>query len=97
MEILQAVGVAAGVVQDAADLAERDPQLAARRFWHRVDLAQFGPRLCDRFPALWDGRPLEPDRPAPSYLGEANFEVLTDVAGLEVDEVADGMADGRFA
>ncbi|MEM9565002.1 MAG: CoA transferase [Actinomycetota bacterium] len=96
-EQLQAVGVAAGTVQDAADLAERDPQLRARGFWHTVELDGFGPRLTDRFPAIWDGCDLTPDRPAPSYLGEANFEALSELAGLEPDEIAEGLADGRFA
>ena len=96
MDELQAAGVAAGVVQDAGDLVERDPQHAATEFWHTVDLADYGPRLADRFPARWDGQRLPADRPAPAYLGEANFEVLTELGGLEVDEVAEGMADGRF-
>jgi len=96
MEALQAEGVAAGVVQDSGDLMERDPQLLARDFWQEMDLTEFGPRVCDRFPARWSESDLDPYRPAPSYLGEANFDVLTEVAGLSVDEVAEGLADGRF-
>ncbi len=96
MAALQASQVAAGVVQDAADLADADPQLRARGFWHTVELDGFGPRLTDRFPAIWSGCDLTPDRPAPAYLGEANFDVLAELAGLGPDEIAEGMADGRF-
>ncbi len=93
---LQAAGVAAGVVQDAEDLLERDEQHRARRFWLEADLPGFGPRRHDRFPALWDGDDLSPYRPAPSYLGEANFEVWTELAGLDPEQVADGVASGLF-
>jgi benzylsuccinate CoA-transferase BbsF subunit len=97
MEALQDRGVAAGVVQDAADLVEHDPQLQDRQFWQELDLAEFGPRITDRFPARWSGTNLDPYQPAPAYLGEANFDALTELAGLSFDEVADGLADGRFS
>lgn len=93
---LQHGGVAAGVVQDAADLADGDEQLAARRFWLEADLDQFGTRRHDRFPALWSASPLEPYRHAPNYLGEANFDVLTELAGLDLETVAEGIAEGLF-
>jgi crotonobetainyl-CoA:carnitine CoA-transferase CaiB-like acyl-CoA transferase len=96
MERLQASGVAAGAVQDAEDLAERDPQLQARRFWLDADHDVFGRRRHDRFPALWSGSELEPYRPAPPYLGEANFEIWTDLVGLDPAEVAEGIASGLF-
>jgi len=96
MATLQAAGVAAGVVQDAEDLLEHDEQHRARRFWLEADLPGFGPRRHDRFPALWDGDDLSPYRPAPSYLGEANFDVWTELAGLDPEQVADGIASGLF-
>ncbi|MDH4075215.1 MAG: CoA transferase [Acidimicrobiia bacterium] len=97
MATLQAAGVAAGVVQDAEDLVEHDEQHRARRFWLEADLPGFGPRRHDRFPALWDGDDLSPYRPAPAYLGEANFEVWTELAGLDPGQVADGVASGLFS
>ncbi len=96
MAQLQGAGVAAGVVQDAEDLLEHDEQHRSRRFWLEADLPGFGPRRHDRFPALWDGDDLSPYRPAPSYLGEANFEVWTELAGLDPEQVADGIASGLF-
>ncbi|MFV0524432.1 MAG: CoA transferase [Acidimicrobiales bacterium] len=97
MELLQGAGVAAGVVQNAEDLAERDPQLAARAYWLEADSLVFGPRRHDRFPALWSHTDLAPYRPAPNYLGEASIEVMTEVAGVDPAQVAEGMADGLFA
>jgi crotonobetainyl-CoA:carnitine CoA-transferase CaiB-like acyl-CoA transferase len=97
MELLQASGVAAGAVQDAEELAERDPQLQARQFWLSADHDVFGRRRHDRFPALWSGSDLEPYRPAPPYLGEANFEIWTDLVGLDTAAVAEGIASGLFA
>ncbi|MEL7155934.1 MAG: CoA transferase [Actinomycetota bacterium] len=95
MEELQAAGVAAGVVQDAEDLAERDPQLADRRFWLPSESAEFGPRRHDRFPARWSQSELAPYRVAPEYLGQDNFDVLVGL-GLDPETVAEGMADGLF-
>ncbi|MGI8550255.1 MAG: CaiB/BaiF CoA transferase family protein, partial [Dehalococcoidia bacterium] len=42
MYLCQAAGVPAGVVQDAADKQERDPQLAARNFYPEIDHAELG-------------------------------------------------------
>lgn len=95
-DLLQAAGVPAGPVQDAADLYERDPQHAARGFWRTVKHDGFGARPVDHFPALFDGERLEVDPAAPVYLGEHNFDVWTEVAGYEFDEVAEGMGTNLF-
>ena len=97
METLQASGVPAGVAQHAGDLAEDDPQLSERGFWIDVDHDVFGPRRTDTFPAMWDGERLIPRLFSPAYLGEHNFEVWTELAGLDFDEVAEGIGDGLFS
>lgn len=96
METLQQAGVPAGKVQDAGDLFESDAQHQARGFWNEVAHDGFGPRPVDTFPALIDGERLIPERAAPSYLGEHNFEVWTDVAGYEFDQVAEGIGTDLF-
>ena len=97
MDLLQSTAaVAAGAVQNAEDLVERDEQLRDRRFWLEAEHDVFGPRLHDRFPAQWSRSDLEPYVRAPAFLGEANFDVLTEIAGLEVEQVAEGIADGLF-
>jgi crotonobetainyl-CoA:carnitine CoA-transferase CaiB-like acyl-CoA transferase len=94
-DLLQAAGVPAGVVQDGPALTD-DPQLAARDFWRTFDHQVFGPRPFDRFPAIWSGTDLEPYMPSPGYLGEHNFDVFTQLAGMSEEDIAVGMGDGLF-
>jgi crotonobetainyl-CoA:carnitine CoA-transferase CaiB-like acyl-CoA transferase len=95
-EELQANGVPAGVVQDAGDLTV-DPQLVARHFWRSTDHVVFGERPYDRFPALWSGTDLEPYVLSGGYIGESNFDVYRDLAGLDEEAIATGMGDGLFS
>ena len=92
---LQANGVPAGKVQDAGDLTA-DPQLVARDFWRRTDHAVFGERPYDRFPALWSGTDLEPYVLSGAFIGERNFDVYRELAGLTRRTIAIGMGDGLF-
>jgi crotonobetainyl-CoA:carnitine CoA-transferase CaiB-like acyl-CoA transferase len=94
-QTLQDAGVPAGAIQGAADLM-RDPQLVARGLWHHCDHAVFGERPYDRFPALWSEMDLAPYIPPPSYVGEHNFEVYEELAGMDVEAIAAGMGDGLF-
>lgn len=96
-QALQAVGVPAGRVQNAHLLFTDDPQLAARGFFSSLPSAVFGDRPFERFPAFFSRSVLEPYRPAPTYVGEHNFEVLAEVAGMDDGEVAEAIADGRLA
>ncbi|WP_422678170.1 CoA transferase [Blastococcus brunescens] len=45
---LQEAGVPAGVVQDAADVVERDPHLQARGHWVRLEHPEMGRRCTTR-------------------------------------------------
>jgi len=92
---LQAAGVPAGRVQDGGALMA-DVQHEARRFWRHVDHAVFGPRPYDRFPAVWSGTDLEPYLPSGAYVGEDNFAVYKELAGLSDDEIGVAMAEGLF-
>jgi crotonobetainyl-CoA:carnitine CoA-transferase CaiB-like acyl-CoA transferase len=94
---LQSVGVPAGKVQHIGDLIETDEQHQARGFWQPVSHDFFGDRLTDTFPALWDGERPTIERLAPAYFGEHNFEVYGELAGMDIQEIADGMADGLFS
>ncbi len=97
MLLLQGKGIAAGKVQHAGNLIEEDPQLAARRFWQAVDHPVFGKRITDTFPATWDDQRLAVDRLSPAFLGEHNFDVWTELGGLDADQVADAMANGLLS
>src|SRR5439155_1622492 len=58
--------------------------------------AVFGERPYDRFPGLWSGTDLEPYMLSGAYIGEHNFEVYTELAGMSEEEIAAAMADGLF-
>jgi crotonobetainyl-CoA:carnitine CoA-transferase CaiB-like acyl-CoA transferase len=86
----QAAGIPAGVVQDARDLVEGDPQLRARGFYQPVAHPAAGtflhegvvPRLADTPGAIWHAAP---------RLGEHTRDVLRDWLGLgegEMDKLA---------
>lgn len=87
MHALQVAGVPAGAVQNAQDLLENDPQMAARRYFGRLTTGQFGEHSADRYPALFDGE--RPDAYEPTHdTGADTFDVLVEVAGLEPEEIA---------
>jgi crotonobetainyl-CoA:carnitine CoA-transferase CaiB-like acyl-CoA transferase len=96
MSRMQAVGVAAGVVQNAADLTGTDPQLAARDYFGTAETPVLGAYGIDRFPARFDGqRPMH-------YAGTADvgihtFDVLNEILGLGDDEIAELMSEGALA
>jgi len=93
MEQLQAAGVAAGRVANAADLCARDPQLAARG--HFVDVATPEGRTVrlDGPAFLLSETPAAVRRPGP-LLGEHSDSVLAEVLGLGPHELAALHADG---
>jgi crotonobetainyl-CoA:carnitine CoA-transferase CaiB-like acyl-CoA transferase len=92
---LQAAGVPAGRVQDAGALMA-DVQHEARRFWRQSDHPVFGARPYDRFPAIWSGTDLEPYLLSGAYVGEHNFDVYRELAGMTDDEIGAAMAEGLF-
>jgi len=78
--LLQEAGIPAGVVQDAADLAN-DPQLKAHGFWDEVSHPALGKMVCDRQPMRFVGEAPGPLKAAP-LLGEANEYVFKKLLGL---------------
>jgi crotonobetainyl-CoA:carnitine CoA-transferase CaiB-like acyl-CoA transferase len=87
MEILQAAGVAAGALQDAQGLNERDPQLAARGTFFELDHPVIGPARFEGSPMTFSRTVEDTWRSAP-LLGEDNDYVFGDVLGLDADELA---------
>lgn len=96
MDQLQGAGVPAGKVQHIGELIDDDPQLRARNFWQPVTHELYGDRLTDTFPALWDDERPPVKLLAPVNIGQHNFEVYGELAGLSAEEIAEGMADGLF-
>ncbi|MFM0045525.1 MULTISPECIES: CaiB/BaiF CoA transferase family protein [Paraburkholderia] len=95
MQQLQRAGVPAGVVQDARDLIEHDPQLAHRGHWQYLTHPEMGPTLYNNVPFQLSRTPGRLSRPAP-LLGQHTEQVCTELLGLSVQEVAELAALGVF-
>ena len=95
-ERLQAAGIAAGPVQNARDLAERDPQLATREFFGSAVTGNWGQHGVDRFPARFNGE--RPPRYAGVHaIGEDTFDVMTQLLGYSDDETAEMLGNGALS
>jgi len=85
MSLLQKQGVAAGVVQSAADLA-KDPQLKERGFFIELDHPQMGRTVSDASPVRLSDTPPRYSRPAP-LPGQDNDYVYGRLLGLSEAEI----------
>jgi benzylsuccinate CoA-transferase BbsF subunit len=94
MHALQAAGVAAGVVQTAADLL-RDPQLRTRGFLEEVEHVALGRVVATGIPLGLGGTPGRSGR-AGARVGEDNEAVLRGLLGLSEREYAACVADGAI-
>lgn len=93
METLQAAGVPAGMVQNARDKVEDDPQLRARDFIVEAEHAELGRRKFEGIPVHLSETPGAVKRGAP-LLGEHNLYVFQELLGLSEAEVAELVAEG---
>ncbi len=87
MERLQSAGVAAGAVQEADDLLERDPQLRARGFVESLVSPVLGAFEHQALPYKLSRTPARMS-PAPS-IGQHNREILEQILGLSPDACDD--------
>jgi benzylsuccinate CoA-transferase BbsF subunit len=94
MQKLQAAGVAAGVVENAADSLE-DPQLKQRKIYWRVHHAEMGEftHLGQSFQL--SKTPAKAYSPAP-LLGEHTEQICTEMLGMSDDEFVGLMQEGVF-
>ena len=94
MTMMQAGGVAAGIVATAEDMLERDPQLRHRHFFHTVKHPEVGEYRTTRPAFIMSRDPCEVAR-AP-LLGEHNEYALKEVLGLSDDEIAELVIEGAL-
>ena len=95
VDALQARGVPAGRVLDMRTIKD-DPQLYARGYWVQIPNEKMHPyrksgvawRLVEANPTITSHAP---------YFGAHNQEILSQVAGLSADEIAQLAADGVIA
>jgi len=92
MDLLQAAGVPAGMVQRSSDHQE-DPQLAHRRFFHPLEHPEMGLVPYEGHAYQISGYDHGPRFPAPC-LGEHTYQVLSEVLRLDDDEIARVMGSG---
>jgi crotonobetainyl-CoA:carnitine CoA-transferase CaiB-like acyl-CoA transferase len=93
MEILQHAGVPAGAAQNAEDVNEHDPQLAARGTFFELDHPVIGEARFEGTPIAFSRTVQHTWRSAP-LLGEDNHYVFGEVLGLSAAEIADLEAEG---
>ena len=87
MTLLQEQGVAAGVVQDAGDLAN-DPQLKARGFFIELDHPELGKTVSEATPIKLSDTPARYIRAAPVQ-GQDNDYVYKQLLGMSEGEIAE--------
>lgn len=87
MATLQGQGVPAGLVQNAQDLVERDPQIAARGHLVTLDHAEMGPTVYNAPPYRLARTPGGPRTAAP-LLGQHNEMVFKGMLGVSDEEMA---------
>lgn len=92
MRLLQERGVPAGVVQDAKDIVDKDPQLAHRGHWVVLDHREMGRTIYNAAPFRCSLTPARLERPAP-LLGEHTEEVCMQLLGMSPDEVTQAVED----
>jgi len=95
MERLQALGVPAGMVQNARDRMEDDPQLRARGAFGVLESAELGPARHEK-PHPHLSRTPGSLRLPPPLFGEHSGYVLHDLLGLSEAEVAELAAEAAF-
>ena len=93
MNLLQEAGVPAGAVQDAADLIDRDPQLAHRGHWVKLDHPEMGRTIYNAPPYRFSRSEVALRRAAP-LLGEHTLEVLDEILAMPEEEGRRLIADG---
>lgn len=92
MMLMQAAGVAAGVVQSPEDL-HNDVHLKSRRYLRMLDHPEIGVHAHDSPPFQLSQTPANLDRSAP-LLGEHNEYVCHDLLGIPDEEFVDLLATG---
>ncbi len=96
MEKLQARGVPAGVMQTAADVIDRDPQLAHRGHWRKLPHPEMGDAVHNAQPFKFARVAVGPLSAAPC-LGEHTEEICRTLLGLSSEQIAELAASGALA
>lgn len=91
--VLQAAAVPAGVVQNAQDLLDKDEHIRGRNYYQYVEHPEAGREAHDGPAFHLSETPGYIAGPAP-LMGEHTMDVCERIIGLNMDEVADLLAEG---
>lgn len=91
--MLQAAGVPAGVVQNAQDLLDKDEHIRSRNYYQYVEHPEAGREAHDGPAFHLSETPGYIAGPAP-LMGEHTMDVCERIIGLNMDEIADLLAEG---
>jgi benzylsuccinate CoA-transferase BbsF subunit len=92
MNLMQAAGVPAGVVETEEDMMEHDPQFRHANFFWTLDHAEVGTYRSPRPPFVMSKAACEV-RCAP-LIGEHNEYVCKEILGMDDEEIADLVVEG---
>ncbi len=95
MRLLQGAGVAAGIVQNAQDLADRDPQVQFRECYSTLTHPEAGDVVCEQVTIKLSASPGRARVPGPG-LGQHNEYVFREFLGLDEEEMNRCHVDGVF-
>jgi len=95
LNALQGRKVCCGVVQNAADLVDDDPQLAHRNHWHYLPHAEMGETIYNGPPFSFASGPIGPRFAAP-LLGEHLVEIVGGELGRSAFDINEMIADGTL-
>ena len=95
MRVFQGRGVAAGMVQNARDLIDQDPQFAHRGHWVRLQHPEMGRSVYNAPPMRFSETPAQLRRPAP-LLGQHTREICRDLLAVGDEDFARLEAEGVF-
>lgn len=92
MSVMQAAGVAAGILETGKEMMEDDPQLKHRQFFSELDHPEIGKYHAERSPFILSKSPCEVRR-AP-LLGEHNEYVLKEILSMFDEEITELVIEG---
>jgi crotonobetainyl-CoA:carnitine CoA-transferase CaiB-like acyl-CoA transferase len=95
MRVLQAAGLAAAAVHDVVDQSERDPQLAARRFFEEIPHLKQGTVVATGIPLGLAETPGRTTRSG-AAIGEDNEAVFRELIGLTAAAYRAAIAAGAI-
>ena len=92
MTRLQKKGVPAGIVQNAEDLLDKDPQLKHRRFYRKLDHPVMGKRRQPAWPFNLSRTPCKLETAA--LFGEHTEHICREILGMSDDEFGSLLSEG---